>query len=267
MAKKLTGLVTGTMLSNISAKKYQIHDAANSRLGILIQADRACNKIHFPRVDLGSSLFMASPNSPSDQDQPKRRATFLANGVAITNLRMKIGFTQEALADATQLSERVIRKLESGQRVNGNTLQVIRDWFAAQGQLVTLDELIQPLATDSKLSREQAVEFARQWFEEILTERNWKLIATLVAPQSLLLVDGQSFASADQLAKHLQQTTASRYEIERVLVDENWLVVKWNCTHAPSTTQEQQPNLQGISALHINGSQLAHLRQHSSPLR
>jgi len=88
----------------------------------------------------------------------------LVNGQKVRELRCQFGLTQLELAMKIDCSERLIRKMEKGRSVSAKSLFFLCDFFRTQNIEIDFDDLV--------LSQSNALEVAKQWFDERFLARS-----------------------------------------------------------------------------------------------
>ena len=207
-----------------------------------------------------------------------RRVTFPADGEFIHSMRLKLGLTQEVLGNAAGLSDRSVRSMESGKRVDARTLQALADCLTVNGIPMNWRGLVQSTTAETTcLDQEVAIGIAKQWFGRLTILDDPTAMKKLVCENAAAQINGRRLSGVDELCKFFAELgddhPPQNFRLERILIDSPWLILPWGSSVLAQSSRTKQTNkgkgrtsksaeLSGVTLLKINGTRIAEIQEH-----
>ncbi len=150
------------------------------------------------------------------------------DGRRLKKLRQRIGWTQEAAAEKSGYTERLIRKLESGGPVQWQTLHDVLDTYleyVADADPMNIRGFVTNHASDLHAS------MARNCLEAAYNHRDLNVIDQFLALDVSLIADGRTEHGCDAVRNHIQLVLNAfrpiEFVIDQVVPNDDAVAVFW----------------------------------------
>jgi transcriptional regulator with XRE-family HTH domain len=186
------------------------------------------------------------------------------NGTLLRSLRLARGWTQQEAARKSGMTERFIRKAETGQSLELKSLSLLAELYSTAAAPLTIEQLLTepllplpleegrgeggnfPLPPDPQVGAPGRGEggltvppdditagaaLLRRWFDEVWNHGRLETIDELTTADSVLHADGRVLRGSDAIRQRMEAIRAAfshiDLNIEHVIVQEDWIVSRW----------------------------------------
>lgn len=198
-----------------------------------------------------------------------RERAFAVAGPTLRSLRVARGWTQQEAAEKTGVSDRLIRKAETGGPLELKSIALLAQLYSKPDARVIPEQLLAaPL--DAGLEPPQAARheaLVRRWWEEVWNQGRLDAIARMIAPDCVLHAEGLELYGPGELRQWAEGIRAAfsdiHIDVDQVSVHGDWVISRWRVamTHS-GPWRGTPPTGQRISAhgstwMRVAGDQLA----------
>ena len=180
---------------------------------------------------------MADDNSGQSPRGRHRSRSFPANGDLLRSLRVARGWTQEDAAAKAGVSDRLIRKSESGGALEIHSLAILASLYGTPDcRLTPGDLLAEPLTTQTRKSAtgatHEAEALVRRWFDELWNQGRLEVIDELAAPNCVLYAEGREHRGRAAVRQRAAAVHAAfsdiDVEIQELTVLNDIVICRWS---------------------------------------
>lgn len=161
-----------------------------------------------------------------------RLRSFRVNGPLLRSLRLARGWTQQDAADKAGMTDRFIRKAETGQPLELKSVSLLAQLYSTPEAPLKLEQLlIEPLG-DFLEDGNGGEALVRRWFDEVWNQGRLETIEELTTPKSVLHADGAMLRGSAQIRRRTEAIRAAFSDfdlrMEHVTVHGDWVVARWH---------------------------------------
>jgi steroid delta-isomerase-like uncharacterized protein len=169
-----------------------------------------------------------STNHKNHESRQRRSRSFAVDGQLLRACRIALGWTQDDSAAKAGVSDRLIRKAESGGPLEIQSIAILAQLYSTAERRLTPDDLLaepvaRVIAKSSSSSTSQGEVMVRRWFQEMWNERKFETIDELLAPDCVLHAEGRELHGRAAMYRRAQEFFAA---FDRFIVEINDLTVQ-----------------------------------------
>jgi transcriptional regulator with XRE-family HTH domain len=136
------------------------------------------------------------PEARNQKPRHRRSRSFPVKGDLLRACRLAHGWTQDDAATKSGLSDRLIRKAESGGPLEIQSINILAQLYTTPERRLTPDDLLVKPITPPPLksvssSAARAEAMVRRLFQELWNERKFSVIDELISPDCVLHAEGR----------------------------------------------------------------------------
>jgi transcriptional regulator with XRE-family HTH domain len=173
---------------------------------------------------------------------PRRRSrSFAVNGKLLRSCRVAKGWTQDDAAAKAGVSDRLIRKAESGGPLEIQSIAILAQLYSTADRRLTPDDLLaEPLVPDivtspsSSASRPEAL--VRRFLDELWNQRRYDVIDELATPDCVLHAEGRDLHGRAAIHQRATEVHAALSDIDlriqELTVVNDLVICRWRATFA-----------------------------------
>lgn len=163
----------------------------------------------------------------------KRARSFRVSGTLLRSLRIARGWTQNDAAARAGISDRLLRKSESGGPIELQSITLLAELYSAPDAPLTPKHLLAlPLDAPSGTSDAARLEaMVRRWYHELWNHGRLGIIEELAAPNGVLHAQGDELRGHAAIRQRLEAVRAAfsdfDFMIDQLAVQGDMAVVRW----------------------------------------
>lgn len=196
-------------------------------------------------------------------ESAKRARSFSVSGAVLRSLRAGWGWTQAQAAARAGISERLLRKAESGGPIESHSIAKFAQLYSRPASPLSPQDLLAAPEASSQAADIDAL--VRRWYDEIWNKANLGVIDELAAPNGTLHAQGEELTIAAVRERFaLMQAAFADFEfvVDQIAVQGELAVARWhvNLTHVGSWLGEPPSGkrfaIHGSSWIRVAGGRL-----------
>jgi steroid delta-isomerase-like uncharacterized protein len=174
---------------------------------------------------------------------PKRRQrrsrSFAVNGELLRACRISNGWTQDDAATKAGLSDRLIRKAESGGPLEIQSIAILAQLYTTAERRLTPDDLLtEPIASAKIKSAfspaSEAEAKVRRFLNELWNQRRFEVIDELCAPDCVLHAEGRDLHGRSAIHARATEVHAAfsdiNLQIQEITTAGDIIISRWRAT-------------------------------------
>lgn len=175
--------------------------------------------------------------SRNQKSRVGRSRSFVVNGQLLRACRIARGWTQDDAAAKAGVSDRLIRKAESGGALEIQSIAILAQLYSTPERRLTPDDLLAkpiapiPAKSTPVASPSQPELMVRRWFQEMWNERRFETIDELLAPDCVLHAEGRDLHGRAAMVRRAEEFFAAfdRFlvEIYDLTVQGDLVICRW----------------------------------------
>lgn len=188
------------------------------------------------------------PQKSRNKKHPSRHSrSFAVDGDRLRSLRVANGWTQEEAAKKAGVSDRSIRKAESGGPLEVRSLAILAELYSSPERKLTPDDLLAEAlpgtpAPSPPEDPSHAESLVRRWFDELWNRRRLEVIEEMLSPDVVHHTDGRHIHGPDAIRRWaieiLEAFGEFELELTEITVLNDIVVCRWRASVRHTGTWE-----------------------------
>jgi transcriptional regulator with XRE-family HTH domain len=170
------------------------------------------------------------------QSRPRRSRSFAVDGNLLRACRVASGWTQEDAAAKAGVSDRLVRKAESGGPLEIQSIAILAQLYSTTNRCLTPDDLLAESVAapsgnwaSSPASRAEAL--VRRFFDELWNQRRFEAIDELLSPDCVLHAEGRELRGRTATYRRAEELFAAfgefAIDIQDLSSHDDLVVCRW----------------------------------------